>query len=336
VVLSTVEGRHEWYRYHGLIRSVLRHQLRGESAERERELLRRAAAWHIERNDVSAAIGYLVEAGEDRAAVDLLSMYGWTEVGARPRTVLDWVERLPLEVRRRDVAVMLLELAARLGLHDSASTTGVVRSLMRAPVTDGEEVARDALGSMWLLHQGQVHDAVRRADRALDRVERLDDDGSLLDAPGARQLIVENAEAAKAEALVFLGDLGGAEKVVSTRFEHGAVVDDVALLGLEAIVAAFAGRLGRATWLAERGLTLADAGSGGRREHAAMCLFAQAVVAREQQRLDQAHELLDLVEDRGTGSPLLAELVSVERIDLSLREDRRPGPAGTIIELRSA
>src|SRR5690606_36878731 len=44
----------EWFRYHELFRSLLRHHLRHDDPARERLLLERAAGWHLARGELQA------------------------------------------------------------------------------------------------------------------------------------------------------------------------------------------------------------------------------------------------------------------------------------------
>src|ERR671918_173408 len=49
--ITRLDGRSGWFRYHRLFRALLRHHLRDEDPTREPLLLRRAAEWHLARDD---------------------------------------------------------------------------------------------------------------------------------------------------------------------------------------------------------------------------------------------------------------------------------------------
>ena len=51
-----------WFRYHSLLRDLLRFELQASDHARQRDRLQRAAMWHIEQNDLEVAADYLVVA----------------------------------------------------------------------------------------------------------------------------------------------------------------------------------------------------------------------------------------------------------------------------------
>ena len=67
-----LDDRRHWFRYHSLLRDLLRYELRAADRARQVERLRRAAAWHIEHNDLEIAGDYLVAAELWDELVDFL------------------------------------------------------------------------------------------------------------------------------------------------------------------------------------------------------------------------------------------------------------------------
>ena len=52
--LVPLDTRRQWFRFHHLFREMLRFKLRAEQPDAEARLLNQAAAWHLERGDVSS------------------------------------------------------------------------------------------------------------------------------------------------------------------------------------------------------------------------------------------------------------------------------------------
>jgi LuxR family transcriptional regulator, maltose regulon positive regulatory protein len=93
LLLFPLDRRGEWYRYHHLLREMLRFELRRGEPELEPELHRRASRWHEEHGDVDAAISHAIAAG-DSARVDALTWQAvplFVSIG-RTATVERWLE----------------------------------------------------------------------------------------------------------------------------------------------------------------------------------------------------------------------------------------------------
>jgi LuxR family transcriptional regulator, maltose regulon positive regulatory protein len=71
-LLVPLDGAHERYRWHTLVRGTLRGELRLEAPELETQLHRRASAWYDRHGDIDAAIEHAVCAGDVERAGDLI------------------------------------------------------------------------------------------------------------------------------------------------------------------------------------------------------------------------------------------------------------------------
>ncbi|MEV4173003.1 LuxR C-terminal-related transcriptional regulator [Nonomuraea sp. NPDC049709] len=67
-----LDEQREWYRYHRLFRAALRQELVRVAPDGTPGILRRAAAWWHAHGDVETAVRYLIAAGDQREAADLL------------------------------------------------------------------------------------------------------------------------------------------------------------------------------------------------------------------------------------------------------------------------
>ena len=72
LLLMPLDRSGEWYRYHLLLAGTLRAELRRLEPERERELHRRASAWHGDHGDLDRAIAHAVAAHDIPRAGNLL------------------------------------------------------------------------------------------------------------------------------------------------------------------------------------------------------------------------------------------------------------------------
>jgi LuxR family maltose regulon positive regulatory protein len=94
MLLARLDRRGERYRYHALLAEALRAELRRVSPELERELHRRASAWHDETGDVDSAIRHALAGGDARRAGAL----AWRGVASaishgQARLIGRWLDR---------------------------------------------------------------------------------------------------------------------------------------------------------------------------------------------------------------------------------------------------
>jgi LuxR family maltose regulon positive regulatory protein len=98
LVLTLLDHRRAWYRYHHLFAEWLRLQATPGTDERHR----RAAAWLAHHGLTGDAVGHYARAADFTAAADLIESRRWELVGqGRQHTLRDWLRTLPSELIRR-------------------------------------------------------------------------------------------------------------------------------------------------------------------------------------------------------------------------------------------
>jgi LuxR family transcriptional regulator, maltose regulon positive regulatory protein len=117
--LEPTDRSHEWYRCHGLLRSMLLGELRHTYPEREAQLHLRASAFHAEHGDLDSSIAHAVAAGDARRAGDLL----WKHLPryvteGRNHLVQDWLRRFSTEDRSLNASLALTAAYSALVLGD--------------------------------------------------------------------------------------------------------------------------------------------------------------------------------------------------------------------------
>ncbi len=107
-LLTTLDRRDEWFRFHALFREMLRAELHRAEPREEEGLHRRASQWWAEHGDWDRAIHHAIEGGAVDRAGELLWM-GVPEYMTRGRnaTVMSWLERLGEDVIASDSALSL-------------------------------------------------------------------------------------------------------------------------------------------------------------------------------------------------------------------------------------
>jgi LuxR family transcriptional regulator, maltose regulon positive regulatory protein len=108
MLLTSLDRRDEWFRFHPLFREMLRAELRRTEPESEADLNRRASDWWVEHGDWDRAISHAVEAGAVDRAGELLWMGipAFTTRG-RNATVVGWLDRLGEQAVATDAALSL-------------------------------------------------------------------------------------------------------------------------------------------------------------------------------------------------------------------------------------
>lgn len=324
-VMSPLDDRRTWFRYHVLLRSLLRRHLRADSPELERTLVRRAGEWYLAQGELAPAIRYLVEAGEVERAVDIVLRHG-TELFATGRggELVTWIEFLPDHVRADHTRVMLYETAARLTRRDVVIPGRLLRMLEARSLTADEAVAADALRAIWHLERGVPAKALTSANRALRA--RL----SVAAQPSAdelgvrpiRAMLVQGSTLVKVIALMQLGRYDEASRALDPESSSNDPFMEIVALGTAGLIDALCGRLTVAARNAGRALALAD--DCGLTQHSILVapLLSLAIVARERGEHDHSARLLDDARDVLAGSPFLGGLIDAEAAELALSAGR--------------
>jgi LuxR family maltose regulon positive regulatory protein len=140
LLLSPLDRRDEWFRFHPLFREMLRAELRRADPEQEDGLHRRATDWWAEHGDWDRAIGHAVEGGAIDRAGELL----WTGIPefttrGRNATVIGWLDRLGEQTVATDASLSLTAAYAQItqGAGDKTEHWAVVA----AGLIDQEEAS---------------------------------------------------------------------------------------------------------------------------------------------------------------------------------------------------
>jgi LuxR family transcriptional regulator, maltose regulon positive regulatory protein len=98
VFLNEADDGSEWFQFHSLFRDFLLSEHARESTLPRQEIARRAAAWHVQRDDIERAIPYAIQSGDMAVAVNLLEKYAGDRLVADGKAFLytAWVEDLQL------------------------------------------------------------------------------------------------------------------------------------------------------------------------------------------------------------------------------------------------
>ncbi len=108
MLLTPLDRRDEWFRFHPLFREMLRAELRRVEPEIEADLNRRSSEWWAAKGDWDRAISHAVDGGAVERAGELLWMGipAYTTRG-RNATVIGWLDRLGVETVAKDASLSL-------------------------------------------------------------------------------------------------------------------------------------------------------------------------------------------------------------------------------------
>jgi LuxR family maltose regulon positive regulatory protein len=300
--LVPLDERGEWYRFHHLFRQLLRVQLEAREPDLAPTLHRRAYAWHRDNGSIDAAIEHALEAGAFVEARELITSrwFYYTQVG-RHATVVAWLERFPLPIRRQDAGLLLVEAWVLMldGQRDAAAgsieAVEELRPLDEGPLPDGFSSLEASLATLQgMITWGDLHAAAASARRAAE-----------LEGPTApsRALIC----VAGGWCLFFLGEFEEADRWLAEAADPA--------LELEQWRVAVSALVGRSL--------IADA--LGRRDEQALFASEAAALERERGIAGVDHELPialgAVLESRGE---LEDALSSFERAVAVLRDDGQP------------
>lgn len=94
LLLSSLDRKGEWFRFHPLLRDVLRSELRMAEPDAEFELHARASRWWEAEGDIDRAIDHAISAGDQRRAGGLVWMAVPSNVSrGKLATVANWLDR---------------------------------------------------------------------------------------------------------------------------------------------------------------------------------------------------------------------------------------------------
>ena len=122
--LVPLDDKGEWYRFHPLLRQLLRVELERLEPGTAAGLNRRAFAWHRDHGMADASIRHALEAGAYAEAAELIETYwvSYTNSG-RGNTILAWLSRFPDEIIDGSVGLLLIQawVLSMVGKREEAS-----------------------------------------------------------------------------------------------------------------------------------------------------------------------------------------------------------------------
>jgi len=322
-----LDDRRKWFRYHSLLRDLLRFELQAADRARQRERLRRAAMWHIEQNDLEIAADYLVVAELWEDLVTFLRVHGRSllergTVGA----VSGWLESVADESigTRSDVQLALAaatamagrtlaadEILARVdGAHDLSPVESAFHHSLRAGMVQFHLPAARALEA---------------AEQGLDDLDRIEHGAAAVEILGlsSPDYLRSTLQLSRGRALHYLGETVAAREALSQVVDEGEgrfLALRVGAAGSLAVLEAQRGELGRAQYLGVRALHIAQQSGLESRVASADAYIALAQVCRERNELDRAALSLDEAHHRirRNGRHVLLWLHTVESALLAL------------------
>jgi LuxR family maltose regulon positive regulatory protein len=294
--IRSLDAGHNWFRYHRLFRTLLRHYLRAEDPSLEDALLRRAAEWHLARLELDTAVNYFAEAGLWEEMLDVVSKYS-TALLRRGRSgeVASWIRRVPASLKEGRVPVLLLEAAANVMEGDPTRAGNALATIDQiVDLAPTDRVVAEVIRSIRALIEGDQVGASGAADRVLENLVQVDE-GEL---PPTFGLARSRADL-RAAGLVTRGVsrlLQG--QLADARQDLSAVPDDAhgawraCALGVLALIEAWTGHYTAAEQLSATSLCMTDELELGLGPSAGARL-AMAMVARGRDQLDRAGALLE-------------------------------------------
>jgi LuxR family maltose regulon positive regulatory protein len=263
--LIPLDGQREWFRFHHLFRDLLRYRLRAERPGAEQDLLIRAASWHLDRGEVAPGVDYLLKARQWDEALEIIVSRG-SEVFEQGtlKTVVRWIDGVPLESRaaRHDVSLLLGALKVADG--DVADADDVLRRVAtHSSSTDGERVVAQALLAMMAQWRSNPEITTNMAKVALDMLAILGN------APVPNVMGLSDPQSLETIAQISGGRghfLAGRTDAARDWMERALITPGAAysiwkihILGSLALIEAWSGRTQRAQALADEALDVARA-----------------------------------------------------------------------------
>jgi ATP/maltotriose-dependent transcriptional regulator MalT len=258
-----IDPLHEWFRFHHLFRDLLRYRLRAAFPGDEERLVVGAAEWFVRQGDVASAVECFLHARAWDSAIDLILTRG-REVFERGQsaTVAQWLGAIPENERvSRPEADALYGIV--LGLSgQSALSEDVMRRLVARPGQDaGLVLIGHAYISGRVQFRPQVEVSIAAGQESL-RMLHAHRGATPPDLIGLthRTFLETLTLGSLARAHLLAGDLVEARRLLRRTAESPGAqysVYRVHMLGTEALLEAWSGRLLVAEKLADEALQLA-------------------------------------------------------------------------------
>ncbi len=311
--VAVVDERARTFRYHHLVRDVLRAELHTRDPAREHSLHASVARHLADTREVGSAARHMLAAGDAAGAFELLSDRVLWDFSANPRRGspldLDELEPEIFAGRPEFLVPLALELLLRGAFERGSRAVALAQQVDVDPATQPElAVKLAAASSMYHFCVGELTDALAIADRG--RALYVEADGALGD-------WLAGLDGLAMYCHTFLGTFGSARrlsKVVSVGPWARPADHDVHCPSVISQVALAEGRLHEAQVLAENALTSAHR-LGFEGHYFTFCAMrTMALLAWERRDLATASELVErALAIVSHGRPLFAYLAQLDR-----------------------
>jgi LuxR family maltose regulon positive regulatory protein len=328
------------FRYHPVVRVLLRQHLRAASPGRDVALLEAAANWHLERAEISRAVPYLIEAEAWELALASLLRYGGGLIDAgEAALVATWVGAIPRSARENRQDIALVEGVAHAMGGDLNRAGPILSSLEARPeLDDGLRLTAHLARAVVELHRGDPASARRTADSLL--AELSDCNGPFT---GMRVLaftrddLYDGAHLIRGTSCLYLDDVAEADRSLDVALKSRRLLWQIDGLGAAALLAATKGQLRTAEQRARRSLGLADDLGAGDQPPTAEAHLALAQVAVARSDIDSANTHLMSVGARLLPGrrPMLRALAAVELAQVALADGRPRDAALAVTSVES-
>src|SRR5262249_40712951 len=134
-----LDDRGHWFRYHHLLRDLLRRELARRHPGLLADLHARAFAWYEANGEIDAAITHALAAGHVQEAGELLPAHWNTHWHANPSAVIRWFEALPPGAVETDARLCLVRAWTQLFLGRPEEVEPLVATAEALPVRPGDD-----------------------------------------------------------------------------------------------------------------------------------------------------------------------------------------------------
>jgi LuxR family maltose regulon positive regulatory protein len=289
----------ERLRYHHLFADLLRQQFSRRPADEQHEVRLRAADWFLDQGHVVEGIEQLLAAGASQRALDTVVAHGqgFFERG-ESATLVAWLEQLDRSWADAPPELAINLLAAQSAANRFASARETYRAITRRlDLTRGERAAADALYACGGLDNLGVQEVIEATTSVLAGVRSLSQDEPIdFLGIGGRDSVEVISSFMMAFAQFRQGRLDNAAALLDWTSELPGmryVVWRVNVLGLRALVHAWAGELRQADRVAHEALAEADAVGISLHVALSSAYLALGVVSLERYELDAAAAALE-------------------------------------------
>ncbi len=322
LLVVRLDNWHEWFRYHHLLVEMLRSRLEARHPGLARELLVKAAGWHVEQGDLFTAGELYTRAEAWDELWDLVINRGWElqEQGYVGSTVR-WTRSAPRTmVAENQRAALAVATQARIS-GNSVACEVLLAGLEKEGFTD--DYARmwvEMLHCIGVQFEEPLEDVlakgeVVRAWLATDPPPPTDPELSALETP---EFIGMETDLATGRAFSYLDRFEEGRPILVRASEgHSYWSARVGAKGSLAHLDARAGELGAADAGARAALTLAHEAGLDTHESCADAYLTLGIVARERDELDVARQALEEAGRRASSNRRTA-LITMQAAELAL------------------